>query len=323
MIIKKEYHVLFTGIGRRVELVQAFRQAALTLGMDLKIYGADMSGTAPALVFCDAIRMVCAMRDSDYIPQLIRICQQDGIDLLIPTIDTDLLVLSQNVEKFRNIGTRVLVSRMDEIRICRDKNLIVSFFKECGLLTPETTNDYRRYQGGYPCFIKPKDGSSSINAFRVDSESAIPVYVGLIGDYIIQDFIEGEEYTVDIFCDFGGNPIYITPRKRLAVRGGEVLKTQICQDRIITEECRKLIRKFRPCGPVTVQLIRDEKNGDDYYIEVNPRYGGGAPLSMKAGADSAQALLRLLSGEEVVYQENAARDGEIYSRFDQSVRVSA
>ncbi len=319
----REIHVLFTGIGRRVELVQAFRQAAQTAGTGLRIYGADMSGTAPALTFCDDMRQVCAIGEADYIPQLLGICERDRIDLLVPTIDTDLMVLSQNAEHFRAVGTRVLVSQPDKIGICRDKNLTASFFEECGLYTPGTVNDCRKYEGKYPCFIKPKDGSSSINAFQVNREAELLVYAGLIGDYIIQDLIEGEEYTVDIFCDFDGNPVYITPRKRLAVRSGEVLKTQISQDAVIIDECRKLIGRLKPCGPATVQLIREKKSGRDYYIEINPRYGGGAPLSIKAGADSPRMLLRLLAGEQVGYQEGAARDGEIYSRFDQSVRVSA
>ena len=87
----KTFRILFTGVGRRVELMQAFRQAANCLNVYLKLYGADMTGTAPALAFCDYTRKVCGMRDADYIPQLLKICEADHIDLLIPTIDTDLL----------------------------------------------------------------------------------------------------------------------------------------------------------------------------------------------------------------------------------------
>ena len=96
----KIFRILFTGVGRRVELMQAFRQAANHLNINLKLYGADMAGTAPALAFCDVTRKVCGMREEDYIPQLLKICTLDNIDLLIPTIDTDLLVLSENKEKF-------------------------------------------------------------------------------------------------------------------------------------------------------------------------------------------------------------------------------
>lgn len=314
----KTFRILFTGVGRRVELMQAFRQAANRLNVILKLYGADMAGTAPALAFCDFTRKVCGMRDADYIPQLLRICEADHIDLLIPTIDTDLLVLSQNAEKFDEIGTKVLISKPEKIAICRDKNYTADFFEFCGLKAPRTVNDYQRYNGPYPCFIKPKDGSSSINAFKVENESELKVYAEQIGDYIVQPFIEGTEYTVDIFCDYEGNPLFITPRIRVAVRAGEVLKTEIAMDEKIIEECRKLIAGFQPCGPMTVQLIRQNKTDDDYYIEINPRFGGGAPLSMKAGARSAEAILKLLSGEKVDYSD-VIDDGAVYSRFDQSV----
>ena len=317
----KIFRILFTGVGRRVELIQAFRQAANRLNVNLKLYGADMVGTAPALAFCDYTRKVCGMRDADYIPQLLRICEEDHIDLVIPTIDTDLLVLSQKVAKFDEIGTKVLISKPDKIAICRDKNYTADFFESCGLKAPRTVNDYLLYHGPYPCFIKPKDGSSSINAFKVENESELRVYAEQVGDHIVQPFIEGTEYTVDIFCDYEGNSIYITPRIRLAVRAGEVLKTEIAMDEKIIEECRKLILEFQPCGPMTAQMIRQNLTGDDYYIEINPRFGGGAPLSMKAGADSAEAVLKLLNNEKLCYMADAAENGAVYSRYDQSIRI--
>ena len=314
-------NILVTGVGRRVELLQAFRQAALKLNIDLKIYGADMAGTAPALAYCDYTRKVCAMRAPQYIQQLVDICVADKIDLVMPTIDTDLLVLSRNVDEFKKVGTRVLISKPDKILICRDKNNTGEFFESCGLKAPKTYNDYKSYPGPYPCFIKPKDGSSSINAFKVEDKDELEVYAGQVEDYIIQPFVEGREFTIDIFCDFDGNPVFITPRERVQVRAGEVLKTKIYMDRTMIEESKKLCEAFKPCGPLTVQLIQDKNTGDNYYIEINPRYGGGAPLGMKSGARSAEALLTLLSGGAVEYQENSC-NGAIYSRFDQSVCIS-
>ena len=99
------------------------------------------------------------------------------------------------------------------------------------------------------------------------------------------------------------------------------MKTQIHMDGTMIEESKKLCEFFKPCGPLAVQLIQDKNTGDNYYIEIDPRYGGGAPLSMKAGARSAEALLTLLSGSAVEYQENSC-NGAIYSRFDQSVCIS-
>jgi len=312
-------NILFTGVGRRIELLQAFRNAALVLDKKLKIYGADMAGTAPALAFCDYTRRIVSMKDPEYIDNLLEICSKDAIDLLIPTIDTDLVKLSQNKERFEQLGTRALISALDKIQICRDKNNTSQFFVECGLNAPIPVNDWRKYSGDYPAFIKPKDGSSSINAYKVNTAEELEEFAARVPDYIVQPFITGKEYTIDIFCDFNGNPLSIVPRERLQVRAGEVNKTRIIMDQIMIEESRLLCSSFKPCGPLTVQLIRD-LSGNDLFIEINPRFGGGAPLSMKAGARSAEMILKLMDGEEVEYCTDIA-DGAVYSRFDQSVCI--
>lgn len=316
-----EVRILFTGIGRRVELLQAFQQAAFCLGVDLKIFGTDIAPTAPAISYCNYFRKVCGMRDKEYIPQLIELCENDKIDMIIPTIDTDLQVLSENVGAFKN--TKVLISKPDKIAICRDKNNTADFFEQCGCKAPKTVNDWEVYEHtySYPCFIKPKDGSSSINAFKVESREELHALADKLSDYVIQPYIEGTEYTVDAFCDCDGSPIYIIPRIRLKVRAGEVLQTKIDLDERIIEECKRIIARFKPVGPITIQLIRQKETGEDYYIEINPRFGGGAPLSMKAGARSAEDILYYLTGKSKPTDKTVIADRAIFSRFDQSVCI--
>lgn len=313
--------LLFTSVGRRVELLQAFRDAAKRTDIPLTLCGADISETAPALFFCDERYIVPRINSGDYIPALLEICKREGITALVPTIDTDLLILAQNKGRFAEIGTTVVISDSEKIRVCRDKRLTSTFFVECGLRAPMTFDDVDKYDMGFPAFIKPKDGSSSINAFKVENEAELRSYASQIDDHIIQPFIEGTEYTVDIFCDLEGSPVFITPRIRLAVRSGEVLKTEIRKDESIIAEMLSFIEKYKPCGAVTVQLIQNNTTGENWYIEINPRFGGGAPLSMKAGADAAAALLRILNGENLDYCHDGAEDGATFSRFDQSVRV--
>ena len=313
--------ILFTSVGRRVELMQAFRKAAQELGVDLTIIGADISNTAPALFFCDETKIVCRIREPEYIPQLLSICEEEKVDCLIPTIDTDLLILAENKEKFEAIGTKVLISAADKVKLCRDKRFTADYFISLGLKSPMPVDAVAKYTSGYPAFIKPKDGSSSVDAYKVNNAEDLKTYAAKINDYIIQPFISGKEYTIDIFCDYEGNPVFITPRERMAVRAGEVLQTRICQDDTMIEEMKTLIADYKPCGQITVQLIQDENTGDNYYIEINPRFGGGAPLTIKAGADSAKAVLRMLNGEALTYEEKAARDKATYSRFDQSICV--
>lgn len=314
--------ILFTSVGRRVELIQAFRKAANELSVDLTIIGSDLVDTAPALKFCDEMELVCRIDSDDYIPMLLDICKRNAIDCLIPTIDTDLLKLAKSKSDFEAIGTKVFIASVDKVKLCRDKRLTANYFISLGLKSPIPVDDYLKYNMGFPAFIKPKDGSSSIDAYKVNDLTELENYSKQIDEYIVQPFISGREYTIDIFCDYEGNPVFITPRERLAVRSGEVLKTQIVQDKKMIEEMKILLRDYKPSGPITVQLIQDENTKENYYIEINARFGGGAPLSIKAGADSAKATIKLLKNEELHFQNNAARDGLIFSRFDQSICVN-
>ena len=226
--------ILFTSVGRRVELIQLFKEAAGRLNVELEIFGADITELAPALFFCDKKVIVPLISDKAYIPTLIDICRRNSIDALIPTIDTDLLLLSENAARFDAAGTKVFISAPEKIAVCRDKNYTSDFFVSCGLKAPKTYNDCTKYDGGFPCFIKPKDGSSSIDAYKISNFDELHEFAKRVDDYVIQPFVDGEEYTVDVFCSFDGSPVYITPRKRIAVRAGEVLKTEIaCDEKII------------------------------------------------------------------------------------------
>ena len=314
--------ILFTSIGRRVELTQAFRNAADKLNMDLCIIGADYSDSAPALFYCDKTYQVCKIKDAEYIPQLLDICAKEQVDILIPTIDTDLLILANNFQAFAALGTKVMVSASDKVALCRDKRFTADFFISCGVQSPKPVDDVSLYTGNYPCFIKPRDGSSSIDAYKIESKEELEEISKRVPNYIIQPFISGREYTVDIFCDYEGNPVIISPRERLATRSGEVLKTCMVRDEDTVRECMQIIEKFKPCGAMAVQYIKDENTGVNYYIEINPRFGGGAPLSIKAGADMAEMTLRQLLGEKLSYVPNAGREGETYSRYDQSICTS-
>ena len=259
--------ILFTSVGRRVELMQAFKNAANELGVDLTIIGADITDSAPALFFCDETKIVCRIREPEYIPQLLDICEQENVDCLIPTIDTDLLLLAENKEKFEAIGTKVLISAVDKVKLCRDKRFTADYFISLGLKSPLPVDDVEKYASGYPAFIKPKDGSSSVDAYKVNNENDLRTYAGKIADYIIQPFISGREFTIDIFCDYEGNPVYITPRERLAVRAGEVLKTRIHQDDVMIQEMLDLQnRLYDKCGKQNQWLTYTPDNAQLHWL---------------------------------------------------------
>ncbi|MBO4900089.1 MAG: ATP-grasp domain-containing protein [Lachnospiraceae bacterium] len=317
-------NILILSAGRRVELVNCFKAARDRLGIDGKIIAADASDLAPALYFADVPEIVPFIRENDaYINAIIDICRRNDVSLIVPTIDTELLLLADRRDEIENAtNAKVLISSYDVIGICRDKIHTQKWLEEHGFLVPRmiTDEDIEAGNISYPVFIKPLDGSSSINAFRVESKAELDTYRELIGAgrYIIQDFMQGTEYTVDAFLDFEGNIITIVPRIRLATRSGEIAKGKIIKDDEITADVTRLLTELKPIGHITIQCMRTAKGIE--YIEINPRFGGGAPMSIQAGADSCENLYRLLRCEKLT-RSTDYRDNITFLRFDASIML--
>ena len=315
------YNVMILSAGRRVELVKRFKRAAKELKIDSKIIGVDINNLAPALYFCDAKEIIPMINEENYLDTLLNICKKYDIKLVVPTIDTELLKISENIDKFEKIGVKVNISTSDVIRICRNKKNTAKWLEENGFNSPRmiTDEDLSNNNYEFPLFIKPLDGSSSINAFKIENKKELDFFKDYVPNPIIQEMVFGTEYTIDVFCDFNGQLITVVPRKRLAVRSGEILKGIIDKDRVIIDEIKRIISKLKPYGHITVQCIKSENNVVNI-LEINPRFGGGAPMSIDAGADSPKNLYRILMGEKLEYNEDY-KDKLYFSRFDDAIMI--
>ena len=315
-------NILILSAGRRVELINCFKNAAKKLNVDSKIVAADLSEFAPAIYFADCYYLIPRIGKDGYLESIIDICNKENISLVIPTIDTELLFLAESKNQIEEqSNAKVMVSDLKAISICRNKIATQKFFEENAFGVPKmyTKEDVERDEVEYPIFIKPLDGSSSINAFKVNNAKEAEFFVNYINKPMIQECIVGEEYTVDVFCDFDSNPITIVPRRRIATRSGEIAKGQISRDHAIIEDVKRLISVLKPIGHITVQCMKTEKGIQ--YIEINPRFGGGAPMAVMSGADSCENLYRLLRGEKLEYYENY-QDKQIFLRFDSCIQLN-
>lgn len=317
----REINVLILSAGRRVELVQSFQKAAKRLNINGNVVAGDCSETAPAIYFADKKVILPRINEDNYISEIINVSKRENVKLVVPTIDTDLLLLSEEKERIESESAAVvLISNTKTVSICRDKINTQKFLEKNGFKVPkmysEDELDSKSLQ--FPLFIKPKSGSSSINAFKVNNIKELNVYRSLIKEPIVQDFVEGKEFTVDVFLDFDGNLITVVPRLRIATRCGEISKGKIIKDNEIIEDIKKLVKVLKPIGQITVQLIKTKRGIE--YIEINPRFGGGAPMSIQSGADSCENLYRLLMGEKLEYNEDY-RDNLTFLRFDNSICI--
>jgi len=314
--------VLFTCIGRRVSLLESFRRASKHLKINASLLGTDTTELSPALQLCDQRFSVKPTTHAGYIKQILSIVKANKVNLLVPTVDLDLKRLAQNKSKFATLGCRVLVSNPEVIDICQDKRNTYRFLVKNGFdtaLTISVRSALSKTNIEWPCFLKPWDGYAGRGNAVVKNRNELLFYAKRIPNAICQELVEGTEYTCDVYVDFGMKVRCVVPRKRIEVRAGEVSKGQVAKNARIMSEAVTLVEKLG-AGPgvITLQLFLTD-DGKVKYIEINPRFGGGAPLSIKAGADFPKWILQELTGRKPNIRPDGFKDGLIMLRYDSEV----
>ncbi|MCO5186745.1 MAG: ATP-grasp domain-containing protein [Anaerolineae bacterium] len=320
---EKQVNILFTSVGRRVELLRAFRHAYQMLNLEGHIVAIDIEPLAPALREVDRPYIVPRLSADDFLPTLLEICRRESIDVIFPLIDHDMPVLARHRTAIETTGTRLAVAPEEAIRISADKWLTTQFFNQVGVPTPQTwLPDQLNWESlSYPLFIKPRHGSASQNTFRVDTRTELEFFVNYINKPIIQAYLSGAEITNDVICDLESNVLGVVSRRRIEVRGGEVNKGVTIYDPNITEACIRIAQSLHAIGPITVQCIL--KDGKPFFTEINARLGGGIPLGIAAGAHSPYWLLATIAGIPVnIPPIGTYQTGLYLSRFDDSFFIT-
>jgi carbamoyl-phosphate synthase large subunit len=317
--------VLFTCIGRRVALLQRFRAAAERLHLAVTFCGTDTSKLSPALQLCDEAFLVKPTTHAEYADQLLSLVKRHGIRLLVPTVDLDLRLLARHETRFADLGCRVLISAPEIIDICQDKRRTSGFLSKHGFDCPltmsvrQTLSADRKGLISWPRFVKRWDGyASQDNAVAQDREE-LQFFAKRIPNAICQEYIEGTEFTCDVYVDFEMQVRCVVPRRRIEVRSGEVSKGQIVKHREIMAQARRLVELLE-AGPgvITLQVFLT-KEQEVKFVEINPRFGGGVPLSIEAGADFPRWILQELIGKRPRIEFDAFQDGLVMLRYDAEV----
>jgi len=316
--------MLFTCIGRRVELLNAFRRAADALGVMLEVHGADATPLSPAIQLVDKRHIVPKIASGNYVDSLLRIADRARIDLLIPLIDTELPVLATALERFAAVGCTALISPPPVIDTCRDKLATYCALKGAGIDTPSTwswAEALKRKRHRFPYYMKPRAGSAAMGNYVVRNLDELRTFGRRVPEPIVQEFVKGVEHTLDVYTGFDGKPRCVVPRRRLAVRTGEVSKGIVVKDPAIMAVGREVATALGECrGVVTVQCMVTPR-GRIRVIEVNPRFGGGVPLAIHAGADFPKWILSELMGKKPRINPTGFRDDIAMLRYDESVFV--
>ena len=295
--------------------VAPFVIKALKAIPDVRVIAVDADPLSCGFAFADNHYVVPLVSAEDFLDVLLDVCKRESVDVLFPDLDEELPLLAEARERFQAVGTRVLVSEPSALDQCRDKYRTFEFFRAHDIPTPETwlpeqLPGVSRLR--FPLIVKPRSGRGSTDVFKVTDPDALDRALARVPDALVQQFIDGVEYTIDTLSDLDGGFLYASIRQRLATDSGISVKGRTVLDRPLSVLAGRIVDALPLVGPGCVQGLKDADGIK--FTEINPRIAGGVPLSIAAGAPLLSDVMRLVRGEPTVGPV-AYRGGMLMLRF--------
>jgi carbamoyl-phosphate synthase large subunit len=297
---RKEFPILVSSAGRRVELISLLREDATRLGLHPRIVATDTNPKlAAACLVADVSYDVPPTRDKSFIASLVDICRKEGVRLLVPTIDVELQPLARDRAALLERHVLLNISNLASLVVAQDKAKTARVLSEAGIVVPRTASIREVIaepsSWKWPVIIKPISGSSSIGVSQVGSVSGLEILEKQRPDLIVQEYIRGPEFTVNVFVDGAGRCRSIVPHFRREIRGGEVSKAITVKNAVLADIARKIVEAIPGFfGAICFQTIVGADGPT--VLEINARFGGGFPITHRAGARFTQWLIELAGG---------------------------
>ncbi len=217
---------------------------------------------------------------------LLRICEEERVDLVLPSVNEGLPLWAKHRDAFAARGAHVLISPESTIGIFHDKWETYRFFRDRGVPTPETSLEHR-YE-----IVKPRVGRGGAGVRRIR-----PGTLADLAGCVSQRRCTGPEISIDVLCDLAGRPVYKVQRERTRVASGLAVQSRVIFDPEIDRGVDRILAGTRVVGIANVQGFREP--GGVLFTEVNPRIPGGLSLSMAATENWFPLLLKVLREEPI------------------------
>lgn len=294
--------LLFSCVGRRGYLADYFRSH---LSASDQILGTSNSEWTPGFAACDASFLLPDIRSDEYVPALIELCIQEGVDALLSFFDPDVDRLSRHRAELQHAGVIPIVPSQRASEIGFDKHRTPAFLAEAGLNHATTYTDLGLATDAltegtlkFPLVVKPRFGFGSRHLFVARDPDELNAFFGYAPDMMIQRWFAGQEYHLDVLDDLEGNVVSVVPKRKTVMRAGETDQAVTVDDPellALGETLGRALGRIGHVGPLDVDLFVED--GEPHVLELNPRFGGGYPLSHLAGADFPGLLIAMLRGE--------------------------
>lgn len=297
-------NILITSAGRRVSLIKAFKEASKKLKTNSKIFTTDLNlMRSPASHFADDSFKIGFFNEPNYINDLLKICLKNRVTFIVPTLDSELILLANSKSLFSDNGINIIISDLRLIKILRDKISTNTLFNSFNIKTPIIFN---KNNMKFPVFLKPLDGSNSKGIYKAENIKEIKPSDLESNNMLILENIDNtiyDEYTIDLYYDKMSSLKCVVPRIRLKVVGGESNQGITKKNEVLDFVKDKFSFVEGAIGCLTLQVFSNKLNPLDIIgIEINPRFGGGYPFSLNAGANFPEFLIReYILNEQIEY----------------------
>lgn len=300
-------NALILSAGTRNMLVRYFMDREN--GFD-KVIATDCSDFAPAIYAVDRWYKVPRITEPDYLEAIADICKKENIHVIIPLQEDELIRIARDRDRFESMGILVALSDYDKVVLCRDKFALNSKLLNLGISSVATylAKDIECIPAG-DIVVKPRLGAGSMETFIAhDKNTAASLVAATATEMVLQPFMHGKEYGVDLYVDFiSGDVIAVFIKEKIRMRAGETEKSIS----VINNDIKKLAvaaaqgLALRGCLDMDIT----EENGQYYILEINPRFGGGYPHAYLCGVNFIKMLAANADGVanqplRAAYKEN-------------------
>lgn len=315
--------VLVTGVGGACgsSMVESLKEET-----DHTVVGVDMDPYAAGIQLADGGQSVPAATDSTWPAAMASIVEEFAVDVIVPTVDEELNELAALSQALSGSVPIVAPSRR-VIEMAMDKYQTYLQLREAGHAVPDTwlaTDAEQIPASAFPLIIKPRQGRGSRGIQRVDTRKeladALDQSSYTCDELLCQAVVSGTEYTTSVVGTMENRLLSIVPKEAVEKDGSTVIGATRTEP-TVTASCRELFETLEPAGPINVQQIVDA-DGTPYTIEINPRFSSTSCLTVAAGVNEFDLLIRDALGESVETSGDYESDRYIL-RYDGQLFVDA
>lgn len=292
-----DFNILVTSISKKIPQLKLIRKANKRLGNTGKIFGADFDEKSLGSYFVD-----CFWKIPPYnkltIEKIISYCLKNKISCIIPTSDGELSFYAKHKKELLKNKIHVMVSDSESITTCLDKLKFYNKLENLNFPVIKTSTKIDDINAQF-YVIKERyvNFGTQLNELKLRKQDAVD-NAKKFKNPIFQPFIEGKEFSIDLYVDKTKKTKGCVIRTREMIQNGESQITESLENPQLEKICSTVVEKLKLYGHIVMQVIIDSKNNFNI-LECNNRFGGASSLSLEVGLDTFYWFLLESNGENL------------------------